>query len=232
MSGSNPFSTQFSPSFGQPPDAFQLNLFNNALRLCGQTRLVSLTDTQEAQYLLTDAWNDGVVIEMLEEGLWYFAKRTVELTFDATITPNFGYACAFQKPTDWVRTMAFCSDERFNVPITQMSDEAGYFYCDLQTVFVAYVSSDDQFGAAYSRWPPTFYNAVGGRLAEKIVWKLTGDVKKMEMVLKESKRRLDNARSKAAINESAAFFPLGTWVRARMGNRTTLDQGDLNSFYG
>lgn len=233
MSGSSPFSDQLSPSFSVPPATLQLNLFNNALRMCGAARLASLTDNQEAQFLLTDAWNDGVVIEMLEEGLWYFARRTVQLNYDTTLKPLFGYSCVFEKPTDWVRTMAFCSDDRFEVPITQMSDEAGNFYCDLQTVFMAYVSSDPQYGGAYSRWPPTFYLAVAGRLAEKVVAKLTGgNAEKVAAVMKESTRRLVNARSKAAMNESAAFLPLGTWVRARMGNRTTLDQGNSNSFYG
>lgn len=232
MSGTVPFDPAFSASVGLPPATFTLNLYNNALRLCGNTRLAALTDKQEARFLLDDAWNDGAVQDMLEQGLWYFAKRTAKLTADPAITPNFGYRRVFQKPTDWVRTMALASDEYFNTPITQASDEGGNLYCDLQTIYFAYVSNDPQFGGAYNRWPQTFYNAVGAHLAEQIVWKLTADKEKVKLVKGEAKRLLTDARSKAAMNESSAFLPIGSWLRARLGGRVATDGGNKNSLYG
>lgn len=233
MSGTDSFQPAFSAGFGIPPATFMLNLYNSALRFCGNTRLASLTDNQEARLLLDDAWNDGAVQDMLEQGLWYFARRTTKLTVvDPPLQTNFGYKNAFLKPTDWVRTMGIASDDRFQVPITQVSDESGYLFADLQTVFFAYVSNDPQYGGAYSRWPQTFYRAVAAHLAEMVAWKLTADLRRTEAVKKEARHLLTDARSKAAMNESAAFLPLGTWVRARLGNRSSLNQGNRNSLYG
>ena len=86
----------------------QLGLYNGALRLVGNTKLASLTVNEEAQWLLTDVWNDGngAVQACLEEGLWFFATRTSMLGYDPTITPSFGYAFAFEKPADWAAAAA------------------------------------------------------------------------------------------------------------------------------
>ena len=79
----------------------QLGLYNGAL-----TKLASLTVNEEAQWLLTDVWNDGNGAVCLEEGLWFFATRTSMLGYDPTITPSFGYAFAFEKPADWAAAAA------------------------------------------------------------------------------------------------------------------------------
>jgi hypothetical protein len=211
----------------------QLNLYNAALRLCGGTRIASLSDTQEGRLLLDDVWNDGALQTCLEEGLWYFARRTAKLTYDAAINPNFGYACAFEKPTDWVRTMGVTSDEMFEVPLTQVSDEGGYLYANSQVIYFAYVSNDPLYGGNLARWPNTFYLLVAAFMAKEIVHKLTGgDKLKIALIEKEHKNRLTDARSKAAMNESAVFLPVGGWVRARTGGRSGTDRGNLNSFYG
>jgi uncharacterized protein YqjF (DUF2071 family) len=72
-----------------------------------------------------------------------------------------------------------------------------------------------------------------GHLAEHIVRKLTaGDERKIEAVQKEAKRMMTDARSKAAMNESAKFLPIGSWVRSRWGSFSTNDQGNQTSLYG
>lgn len=213
----------------------QLSLYNGALRLCGQTRLQALTDNIEARYVLDDVWGDGsgAVNAMLEQGLWYFAKRTSQLTYDTSITPNFGYACAFEKPADWVRTMGVCQDEYFTTPLTAFNDEAGMLYSNLETIYFAYVSNDPRYGGAPGNWPPTFTLAFEGYLAARIIRKLTsGDENKIAAIEKLAQRLLLDARSKAAMNESAKFLPVGSWLRARWGNFSTRDGGNQNSLYG
>lgn len=213
----------------------QLSLYNGALRICGNARLAALTDNFEARYLLDDVWGDGsgAVDGMLEKGLWYFAKRTSQLTYDTTITPNFGYACAFEKPADWVRTMAVCQDPYFRTPLTAFIDEAAYLFTDLQTIYFSYVSNSPAYGSNPSLWPQAFVLAFEGYLAERIARKLTaGDENKITAVQKEAKRLLDNAKSQVAMNESATFLPVGSWLRGRWGNFSSRDGGNENSLIG
>lgn len=216
--------------------AQQLGLYNGALRLVGNARLQTLTDNQEARYLLDDVWNDGVGVPQacLEQGYWYFATRTSKLTNDVSITPNFGYNFAFEKPADWVRTSAVCQDEMFLVPLTQIRDETGYWFTLLQTIFVAYVSNDPSYGLNFGIWPESFIRAVEGYMAKNIVRKLcAGDESKIAAVQKEAERLLIDARSKAAMNESEAFFPAGTWLRSRWGRwGGQSDRGSTGSLYG
>lgn len=215
--------------------ATQLSLFNGALRILGQTQLQTLTDNVEAQYALTGVWNDGngAINACLEQGLWYFAKRTSMLTYDTSITPNFGYQCAFEKPGDWVRTMAVCQDQDFEMPLTRMIDEAGFLYSDLQTIYFAYVSNAADYGSNMNLWPQSFVLAMEGYLAERVVRAIcAGDENKIASVQKEALRLMKDARSKVAMNESASFPPMGSWVRARLGNRSVYDRGDTNSLYG
>ena len=215
--------------------AQQLGLYNGALRICGNAKLATLADNVEAQYVLTDVWNDGngAVQACLEEGLWYFAMRTSMLGYDAKVTPKFGYACAFEKPADWVRTAMVAQDEYFNTPLTQVADESGYLYTLLQTIYFSYVSNADSYGMDFPRWPSTFVLAVEGWLAERIVRKLcAGDEAKITAVLKEAKRLMDNAKSMAAMNESAKFLPAGTWLRSRWGAGQWGDGGNQGSLYG
>jgi hypothetical protein len=215
--------------------AQQLGLFNGALRLCGNTRLASLTDNQEAQYLLTDVWNDGTGAPQacLEEGYWFFATRTSMLGYDATVTPNFGYAYAFEKPVDWVRTCMVAQDEYFQTPLTQFTDEAGYLYTLLETIYFSYVSNDPKYGLNFNVWPQTFIRAVEGYLARNVIRKLCGgDEAKIAAVEKVADKLMTNARSKAAMNESAKFLPAGTWLRARWGAGQWGNGGNASSLYG
>jgi hypothetical protein len=215
--------------------ASQLSLYNGACRLLGEARLQSLAENREARYLLDDVWADGagLIQAVLEQGFWYFAVRTSKLGYDTSLTPNFGYRSAFEKPSDWVRTVGVCQDEYFLVPLTQFTDEAGYLYTDLQTIYFRYVSNGPTYGGNLALWPQTFVLATEGYMAERIVRKLTaGDEKKVMAIQKEAKRLMNDARSKVAMNESAAFLPVGSWVRGRWGNRSTNDQGGQNSLIG
>ncbi len=221
--------TGSSEAFG----AFKLGLYNGALRICRHARLSALTEDLEARYLLDDVWDDGIVLDCLEGGLWHFARRSSQLDFDADITPQFGRACVFQKPGDWVRTMAVAADDRFNTPLLQYTDEAGYLYADLQTIYFAYVSSDPNFGGNVALWPSSFVNAVQGRMAEHIIPQMTGgNLASVDAVRKEAERRMADAKSLSAMNEATAFPPVGGWVRSRWGSRASSDRGNRNALIG
>lgn len=213
--------------------ADKLEVFNQALRMCGERRLANLAVTGEAISLLNDVWDGNAVGYMLEQGLWHFAKRTARLDPDPDYVAPFGYRYRFEKPGDWVRTAGICQDEYFNVPLTQVTDEAGSWFADLTPLYVAYISGDPNYGSNLGIWPETFSQAVSGYLAGEIAPKLTAALPRVDSIKKEARKLLIDARSKAAMSESAAFLPTGSWVRARLGGRNgRFDRGSSGRLIG
>ena len=50
----------------------------------------------------------------------------------------------------------------------QFKDEAGFWYADLDTIYVRFVSNDATYGGDLANWPQSFINMVEGYLALKI----------------------------------------------------------------
>lgn len=215
----------------------QIKLYNEALRLCGERNLTSLTEARESRRLLDQVWDNDGVRACLEAGQWKFAMRSIEITYNPSIEPDFGYTRAFDKPTDLVRTCAVCSDEYFSQPLLRYNDEAGYWFSDLDTIYVRYVSDDSAYGGDYSLWPATFTKFVAAYFAAEIVTKLTSDEQKMKSILHPSNgllamRRTD-ALSKDAMQDPTRFMPEGTWAAARRGRwGGSRDGGNRGSLIG
>lgn len=197
----------------------QLTLYNGALRLLGQAKLSALTDAIENRYTLDDAYNENAINYCLEQGLWNFAVRTSKGSADSSVTPDFGFQYAFAKPSDWIRTITIASDEFFTSPLTELDyvDEQGFWFSNLETIYIRYVSNDSEYGADLSLWPQTFVRMFETYLAMQIAPRLFQDEGKIDALNKLFQRRLVDARSKDALNEGAKFRPAGSWVTARRG---------------
>lgn len=195
--------------------ASKLALYNRALRRIGERRLASLTEDRPIRHELDEVWSDGFVNEVLEAGNWNFAIRTVEQTYETDIATDFGYRRAFAKPADWVRTVGFCSDEHFTAPINAMVDESGYWSCDLDTIYVRYVSNDGEFGGDLGSWTASFTHWAGIRLAAYICPNTARGGALLDEIKKEDRRLLMDALAKDGVGEGAKFAPIGTWLAAR-----------------
>lgn len=160
----------------------RLKLYNGALMYCGTRAIASLTVNEEPRRLLDEIWDDGGVRWCLEQGQWRFAMRTSTFTYDTNVTPDFGYRRAFAKPSDWVATSAVCSDEYFNTPLLQYADEAGYWFADIDDIYVKYVSDHADFGGDMSLWPASFTEFVKAYFASRIVHKLPGGTTLIERI--------------------------------------------------
>lgn len=209
----------------------QLQLYNDALTDIGERQLSTITDSRESRRLLDLVWDGGAVNYCLEMGLWNFAMRTVMLEYSPSVEPPFGYQRAFDKPTDYIRTAALCSDERFRVPLLQYSDEADYWFADLDVIYVRYVSNDDAYGLNLNKWPQTFTKYVSAFLAAEVAPKLTQDQARVLKAEKNAHDRLMRARSNDAMNEATAIPPPSRWTSARMG-RSRGDRGNNGSLIG
>ena len=197
--------------------ATQLQIYNDALILCEERMLASVTEARKPRYLLDQVWNNGGVQACLEEGLWTFAMRTVCMQPNPAIQPQYGYRNAYQKPSDYVRTAGISSDAYFTSALTQFADEDGYWWCDLAALYVKYVSKDQNYGLNLTMWPESFKQFVVAHFADKIVCSLTHDKQIQAKVQNTRKTTLYSSRGKDSMNEPPGFFPRGQLSRARQG---------------
>ena len=197
--------------------------------------LASLTETGESRRLLDQVWDEQGVRACLEHGQWIFAMRTQKIEYDPSTEPPFGYTRAFNKPTDWVATSALTSDEFFRVPVLRYSDEIGYWFADIDTIYVRFVSDDEDYGGNLALWRPAFTEYVKAYFASKIVMKLTGDKGRWAAILGRDLTGMKDgilvgalkvAKNKDAMAVAPGFAPTGNWVNSRSGRTTRGDGGN------
>lgn len=198
--------------------ATKLTVYNNALIHLGERTLSSLTENRKPRRLLDKAWDSDFVKECLEAGLWNFATRTVESTYNPSIDPDFGYEYAHDRPDDWVRTSAVSLSDFFHDPLNQYNDEQGYLFCDAQTIFWRYISDDDEYGGDLTIWPQSFTLYVELKLASRICKALTQSDTETTRLEDRAEKQLRSAKNKDAMNDPPKFAPVGSWVRARRGS--------------
>ena len=195
--------------------ATRLQLYNRALRIIQERKLSSLTEKREPRFLLDDVWEEGGVRACLSRGFWNHATRTVQIDYDPSQEPDFGLSRVFVKPDDWVRTSAFCSDPYFQNPLSIYDDTGAYWYADIDTVYVKYISDDASYGNNLSLWTEGFFNYAAHYFAVQIAPNLTSAASKVEDLKKDLKKALNEAKSEDGQNEPARRIPPGSWVRAR-----------------
>ena len=210
----------------------RLQLYNDALLMAGERSISSLTVDEEVRYLLDQVWNNNGVDGCLEEGQWEFAMRTVRIDYDPGIQPDYGYTRAFDKPTDWILTSALCSDEFFRVPLTRYVDETGYWFSDLDQIYVRYVSNASGYGSDLSKWPRSFCEFVAAHFASKIIIKVTNDETRLRLFINPDNpehsirgRALLHAKSRCAMAGPTQFKPQGQWAGARTSGVGRRDGG-------
>lgn len=211
--------------------ATKLRLYNAALRIIRETKLSSAAEARESRRVLDDIWDDGAIDDCLELGIWHFATRTISLTYDPSITPAFGLQYAFTHPADFIRLVAMCQDEHLQVPLTQYRENGGYWFADLDTVYLSYVSNDDSYGTDASLWPGAFRQVVEAYLADKLSLGITCSSEMKAVAAKELKDALVNAKSLGAMSQPVRFAPPNAWETARAGGGNR-DRGSRSRLIG
>src|SRR5262245_45959082 len=74
--------------------ASKLGVYNSTFLHLGERSIAGLTEDAEPKRDLDEIWNDGILY-CLQQGLWNFAKRTIEGSVVASISPPFGEQFAF-----------------------------------------------------------------------------------------------------------------------------------------
>lgn len=211
--------------------ATRLGLYNASLLECKERKLASLTEECESRRTLDEVWDGGFLNEVLSEGQWRFATRSVELEPEDDVETEFGYQNAYVIPDDHVRTTALCQDERFALPLLDYQVEAGFWYADLNPIFLSYVSNDAEYGGDLSRWPAAFRRFAEVYLAYRILPRLTGSTADRGELRKDLKRVRLEAKSLDAMESPTRFSPRGSFASARMGG-SIRDRGSRNRLNG
>jgi len=199
--------------------ASKLAIYNGALRALGERRLTSLTENHTSRRELDDAYDD-VVASCLDAGFWNFAMRTVELEASTDVVPEFGLTYAYEKPSDWVRTYKVSANERFDPPLEDYNDEGAYIFCDVEPLYLRYVSNDTDAGMNLTLWPRSFTAYVEMALAKAVCLNINSSETRNEGIAKDLRRAKANALSHDAMNQAVEYPPTGTWVQSRgMGMR-------------
>lgn len=211
----------------------RLTLYNIALEAAGERFISSLTEPREPRRLLDHVWTrgKGAVRYFLEQGHWNHAMRAVQLDKSPSVTPEFGWANAFDKPDDFVRLNMISSDDRFGYPLNEYEFEGDFIYADVDPLYLRYVSDDDQYGSDMGKWPDTFTLWAGHWMATQIAGRLKNDID-AEALKKEANRLLIDARSKDASQEPVRWPPLSSWAQARLGRGGMYDRGLRNKLIG
>jgi len=217
--------------------ADRLKLYNEALRLCGERSLDSLSEVREPRHLLDEVWNDGGRETCLEVADWNFCTRYVQLTYDTAVTPAFGHNRAFSKPTDWARTTGVWSDEFLNVPLLDHHEAGSYWYASIDQIYVGYVSKGATYGLDLSIWPEKFARYVAAYFASQIAFKLTGEQDVVDRIEGTNGKggilqtRLTDAKNLDAMGDPTQILPSGRWVRSR-GSFGGRDRGSRSNLIG
>jgi hypothetical protein len=199
--------------------ATKLGLYNQALaQHLEERRLVSLTENREARRVMDDVWDGPTLRNCLAAGLWNFATRTQMREASPSIEPDFGYRCAFDKPTDWVRSVAVASDEHFTCPLLEFNDEAGFWFANLDVIYVRFVSDDTEFGMDLSLWPANFEAYVAASMAHAACGRINGSRNDKAALADEMAKLLSKAKNTDAMDEGTKFPTTGSWVRSRSGS--------------
>lgn len=208
----------------------KLQLYNGALRILEERKLASLTENREPRRVLDDIWDEGAVDFCLEQGLWNFALRTVKAEYSPSVEPPFGYRYAFDKPTDWIRTAGVWQDENLRSPLLDYRDEAGFWFAPTDTIYIMYVSNDNQYGADLSLWPQSFAKYFQAYMANEACGRLTGSDSKSDKARRTMDAALLEAKNKDAMNEPSKFPALGSWASSRGSYRR--DRGPRGRLIG
>jgi hypothetical protein len=202
----------------------QLTLYSGALRNIKHRQLSALTDDVEERYLLDNVYADTKNL-CLSMGNWNFAGRTAAIEAATDVESEFGYSYAVEKPSDWVRTVQVSGNGDFypQAQAGEYVDEGDYWNCNVDPLYVRYVSNHANYGGDLARWPIAFVRYVEWELAILIAPHLTAmSAGELDALEDKRQRALRVARSIDASNQAPDRKPVGRLVLARTGGRSNM----------
>ena len=187
--------------------ATQLGVYQHALRLLGERRVASLSEDREPRRVLDDAYAD--VVELcLGQGMWSFAMRLRTVT--KTDKGNFDFASMFIRPDDVLHVYKVAKTRDFqpeNLLVHDFADTGGFWYADVDTLYVLHTSDDADFGGDLARWPQAFTFYVAATLASECAHRLTSSIEIANYCEQMAQLRYANALSILQVDGTLGMLP-------------------------
>ena len=194
----------------------RLEIYNASLIRLGERRLATLSDNRTERRSLDAVWTDTLAY-MIEAAMWNWAARTEELQSSDTVTPNFGYTYAFEKPDDYVRIVRIADNELLGPTLEDYIEEGDYFFAWGDPLYLQYISNDTDYGADPGKWTASFSRAFVLELAYRVAPQVGVNAKLQELLYEEKNRALSYAKSKDVVNQAMTRLPAGRLIGSRMG---------------
>jgi len=194
----------------------KLKLYNLALgTYIGTQRLANLTENVASRYALDDVF-DSSVQYMLEQGLWKFALKTINLT-SLRVEAAAHRSWVYPLPADFVRLARISNDKRLDVngQLEDFLEENGFVYTDSDRLWIQHVSNDETHGLNFDLYPANYEQAVASWLAYQSLLPVNKDRGDRADLLKLHERTLSNSRRLDAVDEAVKAKPSGRWPAAR-----------------
>ncbi len=147
--------------------------------------------------------------ELLRAHPWNFAIRRRKMARLAA-APDFGFAYAFQKPVDWLRTIGVHGDSGgFSNPEYRMEGEE--VLADSPNLYLRYVARIDDPNI----YDVLFVEALALKLAARLSKPITQSSSEKERVEALARDVVRQARAVDAVEDFPDQPPLGSWLTAR-----------------
>lgn len=182
-----------------------VDICNSALIKVGADRIISLTEDNQRARLCNEQYSK-LRDDLLRAHPWNFAIKRVELAQSST-APAFDYDYAFDIPSDCLRVLGtdLTSDDDFKI-------EAGRrIVCNSSALSLKYIAQITDVGYFDS----VFTECLAFKIAADIAYSLSGSASLAELLYRQYKEKLSEARSFDAQEGSADRILSDEWINSR-----------------
>ena len=182
----------------------EVSICNNALIKLGEDTITALTENSKAGRLCNALYAD-TRDTVLREHVWNFAMKRVQLA-ENTTAPVFGYANAFDLPSDCLRVISMQDTTYvFKIEANQLvTDES-----TAQIRYIARITDPTQFDALFTE-------ALAARLAAEMAVPLVDSATAQQAMFDLFSIKLAEARTIDATEGTPDTVEADTWLDARL----------------
>lgn len=184
---------------------------NMALGHIGTYRINAYTEDSNEAVAVREVY-ERVKLDLLASAPWDFAIDQQQLG-RVGATPVTRYTYAYNKPTNWLRTVALSEYSDMGIPLLEYRDIAGTIQTNAEYVFMEYVSS----AAGEEVFSVPFVTAFTFGIAVECCKKINASDQQKDYLAKQFDREKVKALMLEAMHQPPIAIPPSSWATARRG---------------
>lgn len=182
--------------------ATKTGICNAAIIAVGEERISDITENNKRAIACNERY-DKLRKALLKAHPWNFALERVELAVTAT-EPEFGYAYAYQLPTDCLRVLRINGDYEYKIEGKLLLTD----YSDVKILYIKDVTDPGLFS-------DDFAECLGAFLAWKICYHLTNSRTLTQDLKSDFNEMLREVRTMDAQEGTPDAIEASDWINAR-----------------